>query len=65
MDPAYYGLIEMALVFGGVLAYCAYGIWSIDRRRAARAEAERAAATALARDASAPAVDPDPEASRP
>lgn len=40
MDPHYYGLVEMLLVFGLVVGFGAYELWSL--RRANRRAKERA-----------------------
>lgn len=40
MDPTYYGLVEMLLVFGLVLGFGGYELWSL--RRANRRARERA-----------------------
>ena len=42
MDEKYYGLVEMLLSFGAVLAFGFWQLWSVSKAKKARLERERA-----------------------
>lgn len=41
MDPGYYGLVEMLLFFGLILAFCLWQLYSVSRAKKQRIERER------------------------
>ena len=42
VDPRYYGLVEMLLSFGVILAFCFWQLWSVAKAKRKRLERERA-----------------------
>ena len=50
MDQNYYGVVEMLLSFGAVLAFGFWQLWSVSKAKKARLERERAKLDARAAD---------------
>lgn len=60
-DPTAFKLFELVIVFGGVLAFCFYELWSLKQyRKREQAEAERKAREQTAAPAAAQADSPSP-----